>query len=97
VGSIHPDESLVTYTLFGFWATACYAIADTQANGSHNKDRILVAGEEDRKMQAGFVLWVSDHLGVGLTILGAAAKLPVAFTVFHVLLGMPGDNVCSVL
>ena len=56
----------------------------------------LLAGFSIRKLQAGFMLWVSDRLGFGLTILSAAAKLPVAFTVFYGLLGMPGDKVCSV-
>jgi hypothetical protein len=87
---------LVTYTLFGFWATACYALADTHADEANDEDIILIAGGEDRKLQAGFMLWVSDRLGFGLTILSAAAKLPVAFTVFYGLLGMPGDTVCSV-
>ena len=66
---------LVTYTLFGLWATACYIIADR-------------SGDEE------FILWVSGRLGLGLTILSASAKLPIAFTVFYGLLGMPGERLC---
>jgi hypothetical protein len=91
---------LVTYTLFGIWATACYAIADISSmkgKGSTDSQRIvLIAEERDQEMEAGFKLWVSGRLGYGLTVLSAAAKLPIAFTVFYGLLGMPGEKVCSV-
>ena len=64
---------LVTYNLFGIWATACYIIADMRSEW-----------------------WASDGLSYGLSILSAAAKLPVAFTVFYGLIGMPGEKVCSI-
>lgn len=64
---------LVTYNLFGVWATVCYVLAD-------------MLGE----------WWAAAGLAYGLSILSAAAKLPVAFTVFYGLIGMPGDRVCSV-
>jgi hypothetical protein len=40
--------------------------------------------------------WASAGLTYGLSILSASAKLPIAFTVFYGLIGMPGDSVCSV-
>jgi hypothetical protein len=40
--------------------------------------------------------WATAGLTYGLSILSASAKLPIAFTVFYCLLGMPGDSVCSV-
>lgn len=85
---------LVTYTLFGIWATACYAIADLGV-GEDDQGMILV-GTESRETGPGFKLWASHRLGYGLTMLSAAAKLPIAFTVFYGLLGMPGDKVCTV-
>jgi hypothetical protein len=90
---------LVTYTLFGIWATACYAIADA---GSVEYDQGVTVIESlnshdgGRVMGKWFKLWVSYRLGYGLTLLSAAAKLPIAFTVFYGLLGMPGDKVCTV-
>ena len=89
---------LVTYTLFGVWATVCYAIADVE-EGSDSQGMVIVGMESldnDRVMGTGFKLWTSYRLGYGLTVLSAAAKLPIAFTVFYGLLGMPGDTVCSV-
>jgi hypothetical protein len=54
-------------------------------------------GEEDSlDVDPAFKLWVCDRLGYGLTMLGAAAKFPIAFTVFYGLLGTPGDKICSV-
>lgn len=86
---------LVTYTMFGVWATACYAIADFQVKPRPQKLQ-LVGEEEEEELDPMFSKWVSSRLGFGLTILSAAAKLPVAFTVFYGLIGMPGDKVCSV-
>ena len=65
---------LVTYNLFGIWATICYVMADSRD----------------------FNWWASKGLSTGLSILSAAAKLPIAFTVFYGLIGMPGEGVCSV-
>jgi hypothetical protein len=64
---------LVTYNLFGIWATVCYAIADMRGEW-----------------------WADAGLAYGLSILSVAAKLPIAYTVFYCLIGMPGDNICSV-
>jgi hypothetical protein len=86
---------LVTYTLFGIWATACYAIADFQVKPRPTKMQLIGEAEEE-EVDPGFAKWVSGRLGFGLTILSAAAKLPIAFTVFYGLVGMPGDKVCSV-
>ena len=86
---------LVTYTLFGVWATACYAIADTKVK-EYTPRMQMVGQEECLEMDPQFELWVSGRLGYGLTVLSAAAKLPVAFTVFYGLIGMPGDSACSV-
>lgn len=83
---------LVTYTLFGVWATACYILADMSIK---EERRVILVGEV-HEMDPTFKLWVSDRLGFGLTVLSASAKLPIAFTVFYGLLGMPGDTVCSV-
>lgn len=86
---------LVTYTLFGIWATACYAIADTKVKTQET--RLQIIGQEERvEADPKFKLWVSGRLGYGLTVLSAAAKLPIAMTVFYGLIGMPGDKVCSV-
>ena len=63
---------LVTYTLFGIWATVCYWLADSRE------------------------WWLVTGLPVGLSILSASAKLPIAFTVFYGLIGMPGEKICSV-
>jgi hypothetical protein len=68
---------LVTYTLFGVWATFCYGMA-----GERKHDKIK------------FDHWMS-RLDYGLTILSAAAKLPVAYTVFYGLVQEPGGTVCS--
>jgi hypothetical protein len=40
--------------------------------------------------------WATAGLTYGLSVLSAAAKLPIAFTVFYGLIGMPGDKICSV-
>jgi hypothetical protein len=64
---------LVTYNLFGIWATVCYVVADMRGEW-----------------------WAETGLAYGLSILSAAAKLPIAYTVFYGLIGMPGDNICSV-
>ena len=64
---------IVTYNLFGIWATACYILADMRGEW-----------------------WASDGLAYGLSILSAAAKLPVAYTVFYGLIGMPGEKLCTV-
>jgi hypothetical protein len=65
---------LVTYSLFGVWATVCYAAADN-------------LGE----------WWVDTALAYGLSVLSAVAKLPIVYTVFYGLIGMPGDGrICSV-
>ena len=70
---------LVTYTLFGIWASVCYFLAG------------------DGRDQDQFERWTNWYLGFGLTVLSAAAKLPIAFTVFYGLLQEPGgDKVCSV-
>lgn len=62
---------LVTYSLFGIWATVCYAV--------------------------GSEWWVSEGLGGGLTVLSAAAKLPVVYSVFFGLIAEPtGRSLCSV-
>lgn len=89
---------LVTFTLFGVWATACYAIADTYSGKKANERNIVLVGpvEPTQEQDPRFTLWVSSRLGFGLTVLSAAAKLPIAFTVFYGLIGMPGDKVCSV-
>jgi hypothetical protein len=105
---------LVTYTLFGVWATACYVIADIISKKSTNNRLIVIenhgevvcgntsthpdAHGEDGHLDVdpAFKLWVCDRLGYGLTMLSAAAKLPIAFTVFYGLLGAPGDKICSV-
>jgi hypothetical protein len=68
---------LVTYTLFGVWATVCYAMAGHESDNKEN-----------------FSTWMR-RLDVGLTILSAAAKLPVAYTVFYGLIQEPGGNVCD--
>ncbi len=92
---------LVTYTLFGVWATACYTIADFKVKQLPNNDpsRIVLLDDEDgngaSRPNQDFNLWMSDRLGFGLTVLSAAAKLPIAFSVFYGLLGMPGEKVCS--
>jgi hypothetical protein len=65
---------LVTYTLFGIWASVCYLVADYRD----------------------FTWWIGTGLPVGLSILSASAKLPIAFTVFYGLIGMPGEKICSV-
>ena len=85
---------LVTYTLFGVWATACYAIADTKVK-EYTPRMQMVGQEECLEMDPQFELWVSGRLGYGLTVLSAAAKLPVTFIVFYGLIVMPGDSVCS--
>jgi FtsH-binding integral membrane protein len=87
---------LVTYTLFGFWATACYVIADINAPANGQKRIVLADDNAEATLSPNFKTWVSDRLGFGLTVLSAAAKLPVAFTVFYGLLGMPGEKVCSI-
>lgn len=67
---------LVTYTLFGVWATFCYAMAGArEASGRFDK-------------------WM-ERLDYGLTVLSAAAKLPVAFTVFYGLIQEPGGKICD--
>lgn len=87
---------LVTYTVFGIFATVCYAMADYEEGGDDQGMILVGMDSSDRVMGAGFKRWVSYRLGYGLTMLSAAAKLPIAFTVFYGLLGMPGDKVCSV-
>lgn len=67
---------LVTYTLFGVWATLCYSMAGTR-------------GGSER-----FDLWMA-RLDYGLTVLSAAAKLPVAYTVFYGLIQEPGMKICE--
>lgn len=66
---------LITYCLFGVWATACYAIAEYSSESG---------------------AWIGETLGSGLTVLSAAAKLPVVYTVFYGLLKEPGQPLCSV-
>jgi hypothetical protein len=68
---------LVTYTLFGVWATLCYWMMGRRQDGADNFDR-----------------WMA-RLDFGLTVLSAAAKLPVAYTVFYGLIQEPGGNVCN--
>jgi hypothetical protein len=85
---------LVTYTLFGVWATACYAIADFYV--APREKKLVLMLDKPAEMDPNFRLWVSGRLGYGLTVLSAAAKLPIAFTVFYGLIGMPGDSVCTV-
>ena len=93
---------LVTFTLFGIWATACYAIADMRSRSNPDYSRVILVGEEgevcsdERGVDPAFKLWVSDRLGYGLTVLSAATKLPIAFTVFYGLIDMPGEKICSV-
>lgn len=107
---------LVTYTLFGVWATACYVIADM--TGRNTKDPVYskvvlvdtysehIAGNESNSQSSldgsvvqsvnpVFKLWACDLLGYGLTVLSAAAKLPIAFTVFYGLISMPSEKICS--
>lgn len=67
---------LVTYTLFGIWATICYTMMGR------------------RKADSSFDKWM-ERLDYGLTILSAAAKLPIAYTVFYGLVQEPGGNVCN--
>ena len=65
---------LVTYNLFGVWATVCYAAADNLSEW-----------------------WADTALAYGLSVLSAVAKLPIVYTVFYGLIGMPGDaRICSV-
>lgn len=66
---------LVTYTLFGVWATVCYTVAGARNSGEN------------------FERWMG-RLDYGLTVLSAAAKLPVAYTVFYGLVQEPGGNTC---
>ena len=68
---------LVTYTLFGVWATLCYIMAGARGAGARF----------DRWMQ---------RLDYGLTVLSAAAKLPVAYTVFYGLIQEPGGGICDI-
>jgi hypothetical protein len=68
---------LVTYTLFGVWATICYSLVDRSRKDDH------------------FDLWM-ERLDYGLTILSAAAKLPVAYTVFYGLVQEPGVSICKI-
>jgi len=68
---------LVTYTLFGVWATICYGMA----------------GQRGRSLQ--FDKWM-ERLDFGLTVLSAAAKLPIAYTVFMGLIQEPGGSACSI-
>lgn len=68
---------LVTYTLFGVWATLCYSMAGQRAQDGR------------------FDSWM-ERLDHGLTVLSAAAKLPVAYTVFYGLVQEPGGNVCGI-
>lgn len=68
---------LITYTLFGVWATFCYAMAGAR----------VVGGRFDRWM---------ERLDYGLTVLSAAAKLPVAYTVFYGLIQEPGAKICDI-
>ena len=68
---------LVTYTLFGVWATICYSVADRSRKDNQ------------------FDRWM-DRLDYGLTILSAAAKLPVAYTVFYGLVQEPGVSICKI-
>jgi hypothetical protein len=68
---------LVTYTLFGVWATICYSLADRSRKDNQ------------------FERWM-ERLDYGLTILSAAAKLPVAYTVFYGLVQEPGVSVCKI-
>ena len=98
---------LVTYTMFGVWATVCYGAADM-----YIKDKKIpkiskfstfpmtpigpdYQGEPE-PLDPGFSLWVSYRLGFGLTILSAAAKLPIAFTVFYGLIAMPTEATCTI-
>jgi len=68
---------LVTYTLFGVWASLCYGMAGARITGEN------------------FHRWM-ERLDYGLTVLSAAAKLPIAYTVFYGLIQQPDENVCSV-
>jgi hypothetical protein len=68
---------LVTYTLFGVWATLCYSMADSA------------------KHDGSFDRWM-ERLDYGLTILSAAAKLPIAYTVFYGLVQEPGGSICKI-
>jgi hypothetical protein len=52
----------------------------------------MAGHESDNKEN--FSTWMR-RLDVGLTILSAAAKLPVAYTVFYGLIQEPGGNVCD--
>lgn len=88
---------LVTYGLFGVWATACYALADLQVRPRPVRMQLMEEEElVDRSLDPGFARWVSCRLAFGLTVLSFAAKLPIALAVFFGLIGMPGDRVCSV-
>ncbi len=68
---------LVTFVLFGVWATVCYTLADMWSS-------------------QGGEWWASDGLALGLSILSAVAKLPIAYTVYYGLVAAPGDKICSV-
>lgn len=84
---------LVTYTLFGVWATACYGLA-----GSGVAPVMFYRmGEEpdDPPPDPRFTLWTSHRLSFGLAVLSACAKIPIVYTVFYGLIGMPGDKVCA--
>lgn len=101
---------LVTFTLFGIWATFCYAAADMyirdikETTDIKDQPRPMKLIDRDYKnypnepseLDPGFILWTSHRLGFGLTILSAAAKLPIAFTVFYGLIAMPSVTACSV-
>lgn len=63
---------LITYSLFGIFATVCYTIDGFTKSA----------------------WWVSSGLGTGLTVLSAAAKIPVVYSVFFGLIAEPGKNGC---
>jgi hypothetical protein len=52
-----------------------------------------MAGQRGRSLQ--FDKWM-ERLDFGLTILSAAAKLPIAYTVFMGLIQEPGGSACSI-
>jgi hypothetical protein len=78
---------IITFTLFGVWATFCYIMADQTIM----TERLRLVGE--KRENKDFQLWAVDRLSSGLTILSALAKLPIAFTIIFGLINM---NKCDI-
>jgi hypothetical protein len=84
------SSDVPTWVLFILWnLLATYTLFGVWATVCY-----VMAGRESEH-EAKFANWMR-RLDFGLTILSAAAKLPVAFTVFYGLVQEPGGNVCDV-